>query len=135
MKLSINEGFQHSLHVLLCPVSPCLQQLISFSNFLRQPFSIFLSIPSGMVAPNSAIKRAYNKKDFDSFIPGHGGMMDRMDCQLLMNSFTTFYYYSFIAGSAQTVQRMLFLASEMTLENRELLFQEVSVCVLLFKLS
>lgn len=70
----------------------------------------------------SAIKRAYKKKDFDSFMPGeyislfaflsvlpltpsalplslplplcagHGGLMDRMDCQLLMMAFTSFHY-------------------------------------------
>ena len=44
----------------------------------------------------SAIKRAYNKKDFDSFMPGHGGMMDRMDCQLVMNTFNAFYYSRYV---------------------------------------
>jgi phosphatidate cytidylyltransferase len=44
----------------------------------------------------SAIKRAYEKKDFDSFIAGHGGLMDRMDCQLLMLAFTAFHYKHFI---------------------------------------
>ena len=45
----------------------------------------------------SAIKRAYGLKDFDSFVPGHGGMMDRMDCQLLMMGFTSFHYHYYIA--------------------------------------
>lgn len=30
----------------------------------------------------SAIKRAYAVKDFAGVIPGHGGITDRMDCQL-----------------------------------------------------
>lgn len=38
----------------------------------------------------SAIKRAYRLKDFDSLVPGHGGMMDRMDCHLIMMGFTRF---------------------------------------------
>lgn len=40
----------------------------------------------------SAIKRAYKRKDFDAFLPGHGGMMDRMDCMLLMIFFASFHY-------------------------------------------
>lgn len=74
----------------------------------------------------SAIKRAYNKKDFDSFMPGHGGMMDRMDCQLLMMTFNSFYYYQFIAPNANlSVERMLYLAAKMTPENRLKLWNEV----------
>jgi len=65
------------------------------------------------------------KKDFDSFMPGHGGMMDRMDCQLLMNTFTAFYYYSFIAGRAVSVHRMLFLISKMSEDNQALLWTQV----------
>lgn len=64
----------------------------------------------------SAIKRAYKIKDFDSLFPGHGGVMDRFDCQLFMViyllsisihylylyifiqvGFTAFHYYSQIA--------------------------------------
>lgn len=44
----------------------------------------------------SAIKRTYNLKDFDSVIPGHGGVMDRMDCQFITALFTTVYYNTFI---------------------------------------
>jgi phosphatidate cytidylyltransferase len=32
----------------------------------------------------SAIKRTYGIKDFDSIIPGHGGVTDRMDCQVMI---------------------------------------------------
>ena len=73
----------------------------------------------------SAIKRAYRKKDFDSFMPGHGGMMDRMDCQLLMITFASFYYSFMIAPKAHSVQKMLYYASLMTPENQQLLWQEV----------
>jgi phosphatidate cytidylyltransferase len=48
--------------------------LALFASFVA-PFGGFLA---------SAIKRAYGIKDFDSIIPGHGGVMDRMDCQFLM---------------------------------------------------
>lgn len=54
-----------------------------------QIHGIFLGLFASIVAPfggffASGIKRAYSIKDFDSIIPGHGGVMDRMDCQFLM---------------------------------------------------
>jgi Na+/melibiose symporter-like transporter len=48
-----------------------------------------------------------------------------MDCQLLMNTFNAFYYFSFIAGTAQSVDKILFLASQLTTENQVLLWQEL----------
>lgn len=44
----------------------------------------------------SGIKRAYSIKDFDSIIPGHGGVMDRMDCQFLMALCTAVHYATFV---------------------------------------
>lgn len=62
---------------------------ISFILFasLIAPFGGFLA---------SGFKRAFKVKDFGETIPGHGGMMDRMDCQLLMNVFANMYYITFI---------------------------------------
>lgn len=73
----------------------------------------------------SAIKRAYHMKDFDSFMPGHGGMMDRMDCQLLMCSFSAFYYFSFIAPKGDSVATMMYLASKMNPESQLEFWQEL----------
>uniref|UniRef100_A0A7S2U212 phosphatidate cytidylyltransferase n=1 Tax=Lotharella oceanica TaxID=641309 RepID=A0A7S2U212_9EUKA len=64
-----------SLHILINPLS------------LVAPFGGFFA---------SAIKRAYDIKDFDALIPGHGGIMDRMDCQFIMIMFTGVYYHTFI---------------------------------------
>lgn len=81
-------------------------------------FGLFASL----VAPfggffASAVKRAYKIKDFDSFVPGHGGVMDRMDCQLLMIAFAAFYYSNFINPSP-SLARMEFLVSMMTPEDQ-----------------
>ena len=56
----------------------------------------------------SGIKRAYNLDDFASIIPGHGGVYDRVDCQLIMGLATQTYYATFIGPSAiLSVSRLL----------------------------
>jgi len=92
---------------------------------------------SSLVAPfggffASAIKRAYKKKDFDSFMPGHGGMMDRMDCQLLMLTFNSFYYSYFIAPRALSMERMFLLVSQLTDDNKLALWKEVKAYYYIF---
>lgn len=64
---------------------PC----IYFHNLLFVMAASFFAPFCGFLA--SAIKRAFGKKDFGTLIPGHGGIADRFDCQLLMVFFT--YYY------------------------------------------
>jgi phosphatidate cytidylyltransferase len=64
-ELVLNNVYPVQIHTL---------SLAMFASFVA-PFGGFLA---------SAIKRAYGIKDFDSIIPGHGGVMDRFDCQLLM---------------------------------------------------
>jgi phosphatidate cytidylyltransferase len=54
-----------------------------------QCHALALALFASLVAPfggflASAIKRAYGIKDFAALIPGHGGLMDRMDCQFVM---------------------------------------------------
>jgi len=66
-----------------------------------QLHALALGLFASLVAPfggflMSAIKRAFNLKDFDSVIPGHGGLTDRCDCQLIMLWFVKVYYNFFI---------------------------------------
>ncbi len=44
----------------------------------------------------SGFKRAFKIKDFGDTIPGHGGFMDRFDCQVIMATFVNTYIQSFI---------------------------------------
>ena len=44
----------------------------------------------------SGLKRSIKIKDFANLIPGHGGVSDRMDCQIIMGSFTYFYLHSVV---------------------------------------
>jgi phosphatidate cytidylyltransferase len=64
-----------------------------------------IALFASLVAPfggfwASAMKRACNIKDFNNLIPGHGGFMDRLDCQFVMISFVYLYYATFIAKPA-----------------------------------
>jgi len=44
----------------------------------------------------SAFKRSIKIKDFADTIPGHGGLTDRMDCQLLNGVFVAVWLYQFV---------------------------------------
>jgi CDP-diglyceride synthetase len=63
---------------------PYKQDAIAISTFvsLIAPFGGFLA---------SVIKRSYEQKDFGSLIPGHGGFVDRLDCQLILAPFVYLY--------------------------------------------
>lgn len=74
-----------------------------------QLHAVVLGVFASIVAPfggffASAIKRAYNIKDFDTLIPGHGGVMDRLDCQLVMMFCTYVHYTTWVAPAAMASQ-------------------------------
>jgi phosphatidate cytidylyltransferase len=55
--------------------------LSAFASLIG-PFGGFLA---------SVIKRAYEQKDFGTVFPGHGGFVDRLDCQLVLAPFVYLY--------------------------------------------
>ena len=76
-----------------------MKQTVTFYPFFIHCFfmSLFASIIGlfgGFFA--SGFKRAFKIKDFGDLIPGHGGIMDRFDCQFLMATFVNVYIHSFI---------------------------------------
>lgn len=78
-----------------------------------QIHALSLGIFASVVAPfggflASAIKRAYGIKDFDSIIPGHGGLMDRFDCQFLMALCTWVHYNTFVKITTVSVPKLVY---------------------------
>ena len=66
-------------------------------NYLPiQLHAVVFSLAAAFIAPfggffASGLKRAFNVKDFGHIIPGHGGLLDRIDCLLVMIAFTYIY--------------------------------------------
>lgn len=78
-----------------------------------QIHALWLGFFASVVAPfggflASAIKRAYRIKDFDSLIPGHGGVTDRLDCQFLMALCTWVHYNSFCRMTTISVPKLVY---------------------------
>ena len=70
-----------------------------FNNYFNADFNILYISILGLVASiggqfgdlaESSIKRFCNIKDFGNLIPGHGGMLDRIDSILLIAPFAYF---------------------------------------------
>lgn len=79
-------------------------ELFSNVKLFFHPFqkhALALSIFASTIGPfggffASGFKRAFRIKDFGDTIPGHGGFMDRFDCQVIMATFVNVYFSSFI---------------------------------------
>jgi len=76
-----------------------LKETVTVYPFFLHAF--FMSLFASIIGPfggffASGFKRAFKIKDFGDIIPGHGGIMDRFDCQFLMATFVNVYIHSFI---------------------------------------
>jgi len=79
-------------------VSVPLMKLIAFHQDAKH--ALVLAAFASIIAPfggflASAVKRAHSVKDFGDFIPGHGGVMDRLDCHVVMAPFCYLYLKNF----------------------------------------
>lgn len=94
--------------------------------------SLSMSLFSSVIGPfggffASGFKRAFKIKDFGDVIPGHGGIMDRFDCQYLMATFVNVYITSFIQTSSpqKILQQVLTLKPEQQLSLFNMLRSEL----------
>jgi len=90
-------GFMYQLEGVFNGMLP-----VQFHGILLAMFASAIAPFGGFFA--SLVKRAYNKKDFDEVIPGHGGIMDRMDCQFLISLCTYVHMAAFVRRSTGLVQ-------------------------------
>lgn len=89
---------------------------VSYDMFPTKRDGLILATFASLVGPfggflASVIKRAYNQKDFGALFPGHGGLVDRLDCQLIMAPIV--YLYLSLTGDydAATAQNILHAAA------------------------
>ena len=90
-------------------IYPYLLHVITMSLFAS-----FISPFGGFFA--SGFKRAFKIKDFASTIPGHGGLLDRVDCQLLNGIFVKVFYTSFV--KSYQPQRLIQQIAMLTLDEQ-----------------
>ncbi|KAJ3298119.1 hypothetical protein HDU79_000521 [Rhizoclosmatium sp. JEL0117] len=89
--------------------------LVKWTIWRVAPFqfhAVIMALFASIIAPfggffASGAKRAFKIKDFGDYIPGHGGITDRMDCQFLMSFFAFLYYQSFVAIRGSTIESVV----------------------------
>ncbi|KAK9850286.1 hypothetical protein WJX84_009664 [Apatococcus fuscideae] len=76
-----------------------------------QLHAVMLAMFASIIAPfggffASGFKRGFKIKDFGDSIPGHGGMTDRMDCQVVMAVFSYIYVKNWAFNSGPTASSL-----------------------------
>ena len=70
------------------------------------------------------MQRAWGIKDFGDLFPGHGGIIDRMDCQVIMGGFAFVYHTNFIKTWA-TVNTVMAAIAALSPDDQMLVYQNL----------
>jgi phosphatidate cytidylyltransferase len=96
-----------------------------------QQHSMIIALFASMIAPfggffASGFKRAFKIKDFGAWIPGHGGIMDRFDCHIVMCMFTFVYLHQIVFKLNPSLENILVHISRLNQDQQMSLYEELS---------
>ncbi|KAL0392829.1 UNVERIFIED_CONTAM: Phosphatidate cytidylyltransferase 1 [Sesamum radiatum] len=97
--------------------------------------ALCLGLFASIIAPfggffASGFKRAFKIKDFGDSIPGHGGMTDRMDCQMVMAVFAYIYHQSFVVPQSLSIEMIMDqILMNLTFEEQRALYTKLGQIV------
>ncbi|KDD76632.1 phosphatidate cytidylyltransferase [Helicosporidium sp. ATCC 50920] len=119
---SVMDVVQHVLSHLPSGFQTWLRRA-SITACPMQFHAVSLSIFASLIAPfggffASGFKRGFKIKDFGDSIPGHGGMTDRMDCQVIMAIFSYLYLNTYILAGGPSVGSVLAAAVRLSPEHQ-----------------
>lgn len=109
----------YSVGALLPPRLRAAIAAFSFTCLPMQLHAVSLAMFASFIAPfggffASGFKRGFKIKDFGDSIPGHGGVTDRFDCQVVMAVFAYIYYNNYVAPSSASVGTVMSAALKLT---------------------
>lgn len=91
--------------------------------FICALFACFIAPFGGFFA--SGLKRSLKIKDFANLIPGHGGLLDRLDCQIVMIIFLSVYMTTLVLRKSIINRRIIGFIDELNEEQRILAFERL----------
>mmetsp|Transcript_17341 Transcript_17341/g.25853 ORF Transcript_17341/g.25853 Transcript_17341/m.25853 type:complete len:378 (+) Transcript_17341:147-1280(+) len=95
------EGFVGAAFSTFAASIPLLKAMGGADLSNLKQHAVAMAVFTSIVAPfggflASAVKRAHGAKDFGTLIPGHGGVVDRFDCQIVTAPFVYLYLQQFL---------------------------------------